>query len=144
MEKLKMIRGSIDRAEEVKAILKSWGATDNRKWHCDIQDNYYYVEPDGNINCINTNSCLLSYLNYEVGELPQPKEEVRYFFKPYDRVLVRDFNEAKWKCNIFSHYDADADEFVYVCVGASWKQCIPFEGNEQLAGTTNEPKGGNE
>ena len=36
MEKLKMIRGSEERAEEVKKVLKEWGATDNRKWYCDV------------------------------------------------------------------------------------------------------------
>ncbi len=70
--------------------------------------------------------------------------EQKHQFKPFDRVLVRDSNEDKWMCDIFSHYDADADEYVYLCVSAAWKQCIPFEGNEQLVGTANEPKGGKE
>ena len=59
-------------------------------------------------------------------------------FKPYDRVLVRDYDSARWKSDLFSY--ADVENRMYICVGSSWRQCIPYEGNEHLLGTTNKPE----
>ena len=43
--------------------------------------------------------------------------------KPFDKVLVR---------------NNDDDELAfYYCVGTRWEQCIPYESNEHLLGTTN-------
>lgn len=61
-------------------------------------------------------------------------------FKPFDKVLVRDF-DTKWHINIFEHYnskDWDAPR-KYECIIGTWSQCIPYEGNEHLLGTTNLP-----
>lgn len=57
--------------------------------------------------------------------------------KPFDKVLVRDRDEQEWECSLFSHID---EEDYYVCVGSWWMQCIPYEGNEHLLGTTNKPQ----
>lgn len=65
---------------------------------------------------------------------PKPKHQ----FKQFEGVLVRDGYDEVWKYDLFSHIDVDGD---YACVGVdSWKQCIPYEGNEYLLGTTNEPE----
>lgn len=58
-------------------------------------------------------------------------------FKPFDKVLVRDRDADEWECNLFSRID---EEGCYVCVGSWWMQCIPYEGNEYLLGTTNNPE----
>lgn len=65
-------------------------------------------------------------------------EKTKYQFKPYDRVLVRNYDSARWKSDLFSY--ADIENRMYVCVGLSWRQCIPYEGNEHLLGTTNKPE----
>lgn len=63
-----------------------------------------------------------------------------YQFKPFDRVLVRDDDEEEWGINLFSHY-ASVDSYRFVCSGnEGFNQCIPYEGNEELLGTTNSPK----
>lgn len=54
--------------------------------------------------------------------------------KPFDKVLVRNNDDDEWVCDIFSHID-ELD--FYYCVGTRWEQCIPYEGNEHLLGTTN-------
>lgn len=59
-------------------------------------------------------------------------QETKPQFKPFDRVLVRDFDGQEWKCNFFSHISEGGD---YVCVSSWWLQCIPYEGNEHLLGT---------
>lgn len=63
-------------------------------------------------------------------------KEAKHQFKPFDKVLVRDLDTHEWVCNFFSHID---EEGYYVCVGSWWLQCIPYEGNEHLVGTTNKP-----
>ena len=58
-------------------------------------------------------------------------------FKPFDKVLVRDEKSDNWRVNLFSHMDKDG---WYRCIYTSWHYCIPYEGNEHLLGTKNNPK----
>ena len=59
-------------------------------------------------------------------------------FGQYQQVLVRDNNSEKWRCTFYSHYDDDL--VCGVCVnGCTWKQCIPYKGNEHLVGTCESP-----
>ena len=60
-------------------------------------------------------------------------------FKAFDRVLVRDEDDKVWTANKFSHY-REGCALKYVCVAFSWKQCIPYKGNEYLLGTDKSPK----
>lgn len=57
--------------------------------------------------------------------------------KPFDKVLVRDGDDDEWVCDFFSHIE---ERDLYYCVGTWFKQCIPYEGNEHLLGTTNKPE----
>lgn len=66
-----------------------------------------------------------------------PDQKPKYQFKPFDKVLVRDDNEAEWKCDFFSNI---SNSGYYHCINAGWKQCIPYEGNEHLLGTTIKPE----
>ena len=63
-------------------------------------------------------------------------------FKPYDKVLVRDRIYENWRCDFFSHYEEEKKYLPYRCVGNNYTCCIPYEGNEHLVGTTDEPKEG--
>lgn len=56
-------------------------------------------------------------------------------FEPFQKVLVRDFCDEKWKADYFSHYDEDNSLFPYCCVCEHYKLCIAYEGNEHLLGT---------
>lgn len=69
------------------------------------------------------------------------KIEKSYEFKPFDKVLVRNEDNEPWVIQFFGYYDILAEnEGPYVCLGNSvciadtFKQCIPFEGNEKLLG----------
>lgn len=69
-------------------------------------------------------------------------QEAKHQFKPFDKVLVRDGDSDIWDCNIFNRIDEDGE---YQCIDYEyWEQCIPYEGNEHLLGTTNKPKVNNE
>lgn len=61
-------------------------------------------------------------------------------FEPFQKVLVRDSCDDKWRANYFSHYDEDNSLFPYYCVGDAYKECVAYEGNENLLGTNNNPE----
>lgn len=64
--------------------------------------------------------------------------------KPFDKVLVRDFDDRKWVCDFFEGIPTSS-EYEYSCVLRGLvHQCIPYEGNENLLGTTNKPEVNNE
>ena len=59
-------------------------------------------------------------------------------FKPFEKVLVRDTYEDVWRASFFSHIKENDGRYVTTCV--TWKFCIPYEGNEYLLGTRNNPE----
>ena len=64
-------------------------------------------------------------------------ETKKFEFKAFDRVLVRDEDQERWGVHLYSHYDSYNEEYAYRMVGNSgYAQCIPYEGNEHLLGTT--------
>lgn len=62
-----------------------------------------------------------------------------YNFKPFDMVLVRDYDHETWKTNLFKSKKICGKDVLYYCISAVWNQCIPYEGNEHLLGTTDTP-----
>lgn len=74
----------------------------------------------------------------DVECVPNDREdEPRPHFKPYAKVVVRYDDWQYWVCGLFSHISPEGE---YVCVnGIYYKQCLPYEGNEHLVGTTNNP-----
>lgn len=63
--------------------------------------------------------------------------EAKHQFKPFDKVLVRDYNDNEWNCDFFSNMD---EHGYYNCINSWWRQCIPYDGNEHLLGTANDPE----
>lgn len=58
-----------------------------------------------------------------------------YSLSPFQKVLVRNSEALNWKISLFSHYDP-LNEYPYICLGGSFKKCIPFnEKSEHLVGT---------
>lgn len=56
--------------------------------------------------------------------------------KPFDRVLVRDNDGQQWTGDLFLYKTVSSS---YEGVHCVWNQCIPYEGNETLLGTTKQP-----
>ena len=71
------------------------------------------------------------------------EEKPKYEFKPFDKVLVRDEDDKEWHISLFAREivdDSDGLSYKYECSnGTLWDCCIPFEGNEHLLGTTENP-----
>ena len=64
-----------------------------------------------------------------------------YQLKPFDKVLVRDDSDHKWRRQFFDAFEEVNFPYPYRCIGDEcYSQCIPYEGNEELANTVNAPK----
>ena len=59
-------------------------------------------------------------------------------FKPFDKVLVRDFDSEEWNLDFFARISKGS--YRYQCLKSFYHQCLPYEGNEHLLGT-DEPRG---
>lgn len=57
--------------------------------------------------------------------------------KPFDKVLVRHNDYGKWEIDFFGFYTKGE---CHTAGGCIFKQCIPYEGNQKLLGTTNNPE----
>lgn len=69
--------------------------------------------------------------NSEPNE-PNKPTEPKYSFKPFDKVLIRDHDDEKWSCDLFSYME----DGKAVCTGTYWLQCIPYnEDTAKLVGT---------
>jgi hypothetical protein len=99
----------------------------------------YNIEHDKYKTCKNI-PCYL-YAEYQDNyELYQEKFDITTL-KPYDKVLTRRSSNSIWIPQLFSCLDSDLKDYCnkFVVVGGcSVKHCIPYEGNEHLAGTTND------
>lgn len=79
----------------------------------------------------------LTTLEIEKQQVVELKSKVE--IKPFDKVLVRNDKEDQWSANIFSYQVRDN---MYYCLGENyWRYCIPYEGNENLLGTTKDVEG---
>lgn len=68
------------------------------------------------------------------------KIEVRKFdintLKPFDRVLVRDYDHRHWNVDFYSYYRKDNSLYNHECVGNHYNQCIPYnDDTKHLVGT---------
>lgn len=63
------------------------------------------------------------------------KRKKEISFKPFDKVLVRDYDYQVWNIGFYSYYHKDYN--MVVALGARWAQCIPYNSEtEHLVGTT--------
>lgn len=68
-------------------------------------------------------------IDYILSLQPEP-EEKEYHFKPFDRVLVRDFDNGTWIPRFFWKKE-DMEKAPFVVIGGTrWRQCVPFKGEK--------------
>ena len=59
--------------------------------------------------------------------------------KPFDKVLVRDYDEKNWLCDFYSYYSNDY-KYPFKTVLAYYKQCVPYNDyTKHLIGTNQTP-----
>lgn len=73
-------------------------------------------------------------VNKELRKI-QPHYDIKNFHVGMP-VLVRADNNCRWDYSVFSRITGNESWQFAVCNGVSFTQCIPFEGNEKLLGTT--------
>lgn len=104
---------------------------------------YYNSWPTYEIITINDNEAILKNEFGKTSPVPLESLELvieKQEFKPFDKVLVRGDGERHWQATFFSHYSECEPVIKYCTASGWWKYCIPYEGNEHLVGTTNNPK----
>ena len=77
--------------------------------------------------------CYVSFTLEKDYELAPNKFDITTL-KPFDKVLMRSSNAREWVGTFYSHY---SNNKFYGC-GMCCDQCIPYEHNEHLRGTTND------
>lgn len=71
------------------------------------------------------------------------EEKPKYEFKPFDKVLVKYYEDDDWEASLFIRTITDDQdgETKYECLnGTVFVYCVPFEGNECLLGITENPE----
>lgn len=89
----------------------------------------------GDLIGVTINNQLFVYDSKCIELVESNKEQCE--FKPFDKVIV--WNEAN-KYWLPTFYAQERDGYYETIDGKLWLKCIPYEGNEHLVGTTNNPK----
>ena len=92
-----------------------------------VSDEYYGLEYPNGIG-------VMSVKDQDDWELVPNKFDITTL-KPFDKVLVRDFDNGIWEIDFFSRL---LDGKYFKCLDMSYIQCIPYEANKELLGTTND------
>ena len=59
--------------------------------------------------------------------------------KPFDKVLVRDECDERWRCEFYSYLHDDNGDYPYIVINDAYKHCIPYnDDTKHLVGTTEE------
>ena len=76
---------------------------------------------------------------WELAPVKKPKFDPKTL-RPFDKVLVRDTNEGRWKCTLFSHIIGKEDcAFRYATAGVGYIYCIPYNNDtKHLVGAKDE------
>ena len=77
----------------------------------------------------------------DLYELVPNKFDITTLIPFESKVLTRNGDRDIWRPAIFGGYKKNGDneiDYYYVLGGTCWRNCIPYEGNEQLRGTTDD------
>lgn len=143
-ERIKNIKIYVDgKSAEIQKVLFALGAMwlGDRKRVENTDQPFLFTDSNGTITYGWTMNLFVSEPNKEVSAsevLSWKPKKPKPVLNPYAPVLVRDVDGTKWNLSFYG-YEGDDGKF-YVCNGAFWCQCIPYEGNEHLLGTTDSPE----
>lgn len=110
----------------------------------DIQNTDYpflYVNQDGIIQSGSWMDVFIDISNREenvdkvLAMTPVSEGDGACTFKAYDRVLGRDREDQEWNVDLFA--SKGEEPYKYRCFRYSYRCCIPYAGNEHLAGKIN-------
>ena len=134
------IQGNKDKADKIKAAFEELGYKTGSLGFTSSQL-YYTIEGRVELMCTKSIQNLIkTHPDYKELELPKPHYDIANF-QPFDKVLVRCGNDEEWMIEFYCKYDtlvyaSPHRDYPFMGIGDSYSQCIPFEGNEHLLGTT--------
>ena len=133
------IRGNKEKADQIKAAFEKLGVASNANRYNYKNDYVLYFSAGGMMHMIDANgswaNIIKTHPDYKELELPKPHYNIKNFYAGMP-VLVRADNNCKWDYSVFSRITSNEFWQFAVCNGVNFAQCIPFEGNEHLLGTT--------
>ena len=62
--------------------------------------------------------------DWSTFKVEKPKFDVSSL-QPFDKVLVSDKGDHRWRINFFSHIDEEEYAYPFACLRGTWSQCIP-------------------
>lgn len=100
------------------------------RWRVNVKEvPHRAIEKEGKI----WNPVKKELVNIEIVAAEEKKEKFDInTLKPFDKVLARDSNEALWVIELWMAYAPQYKKWKYQCLGSTYDQCIPYEGNEHL------------
>ncbi len=97
-----------------------------------ILSNYYVAKYLGS-------DIMISFNDHDEYVLVSDKFDINTL-KPFDKVLVRDYDNKVWKTQFFERLNNRLKD-KFICMGGNrYHQCVPYEGNEYLLNYSNKPK----
>ena len=139
------IKGNAAKAEQIRAAFEANGIDTSANSNYGIS-NLFYFSCNGEV-AVTQNRSIINIIkthpDYKELKLPKPHYDIANF-KPFDKVLVRCGNDERWMIEFYCEYDTLVHtsphmDYPFMGIGDSYSQCIPFEGNEHLLGTTDMP-----
>ena len=113
---------------------------------CENECGVWYFNIDGTITIGNVKSQIImlypskdqqDWFKFKVKS-NKPKFDPQTL-KPFEKVLVRDEDNEKWNCGLFSHKNEFNNVYPYRCVGTPYTYCIPYnDDTKHLIGTADE------
>lgn len=93
-----------------------------------------YCEKDGTFSCDYEGECTLfpskeqrDWSKFErFWDKPKAEKFDPKTLQPFDKVLVRDSMDERWRAMFFSHIEDYSLTHRAVCGEVSWEQCIPY------------------
>lgn len=133
----------------MKQIIGITKVKDHHKFKCLLRKDHQNTPSnkfDELISHINNNN-FVWYIRCEENEIRSISEYCNLFiksqkymkqnqfeFKPFDQVLVRDYDDDPWRAMYYSHFDKMYKK--HYCGSSYWIQCIPYnENTAHLIGT---------
>lgn len=95
-----------------------------------VSPTFYYTKDN-----FSSNTGVILVSNQDEYVLVEGKFDIN-LFKPFMKVLVRNYNRELWKATFFNNYEKGSKQ-PFICITGSYEQCVPYEGNEKLFNTNN-------
>lgn len=137
-EKTKTLEKLIEPKFKVGDKIKFKGDNETIISIIDIKNKCYFIQYFNSKKCDYQNE-KISFKDQDHYELVPNRFDI-FTLKSFDKVLVRNSDKYCWTTQLFSFYKPDSYD-PFKCLGqynGGYPQCIPYEGNEYLLGTTDD------